>query len=162
MWDSYYRCWTLCFLSTPLCCSIWGIKRLPNSVWSPFFLHLKIAAECQSICTWLVWAFPFILHQKAKNLIAEWSNGEQTARLRAPFAWGSVCWEHKDVAPLDGCCLFASRSRSNTHSVFTSADVDTLAALSVVLCALGNNKTMMLPISSGQQSHLATYPEIKL
>lgn len=42
------------------------------------------------------------------------------------------------------------------------ADVYTLAALPVFLCALGDDKTTTLPISWGQSSHLATYFENKL
>lgn len=101
-------------------CSIWGIKRLPNTVWSPFSLQSKIAVECQSICTWLVWAFPFILNQKEKNLIAERSNGELSTRLHMQFDGGNVCLEHKDIGPLDGCPLLGSRSssHSNIHHVF--------------------------------------------
>lgn len=39
--EIHNRCWTLFSLRTPLRCSIGGIKRLPNSIWSPFFWHRK-------------------------------------------------------------------------------------------------------------------------
>lgn len=96
--------------------------------------------------------------------MAEWSNSEVSTRLHMQLAGGNVCSEHKDISLLDGCRLFGSISQQRTPSFcdVASTDVDTLAALPVLLCALGNDKTMLLPISSGQSSHLATYPEIKL
>lgn len=56
--------------------------------------------------------FSFILHQKPKNLLAEWSNGELSTRLYTQLAGGNVCSEHKDIGLLDACRLLGSWSPS--------------------------------------------------
>lgn len=146
-----------CFPSAHLCAVQLEGSKGCQILFDPHFSDTgKMAVECQSICTWLVWALPFLLHQKVKNLRAECWSGELSTRIHTQLAGGNVCWEHKDIGarppPLaldGGVFVWLSESISQQHtSDVTSADVDTLAALSVLLCALGNNKkkNTVLPI----------------
>lgn len=83
------------------------------------------------------------------------------------LAGGKVCSEHKDISLLDARHVFGSvwvhlKVAYPKCCDAASADVDALAVWTVLLCALGNDKIRMLPITPGQPSHLATYSEIKL
>lgn len=86
-----------CFPSAHLCAVQLEGSKGCQILFDPHFSDTgKMAVECQSICTWLVWALPFLLHQKVKNLRAECWSGELSTRIHTQLAGGNVCWEHKD------------------------------------------------------------------
>lgn len=116
---------------------LFNLRNKKSLLWSPFFLYL---------CCYMPVNMHFV---KASISIHNTLKGKEFNR------WVVEWWaEFKDrflgasappVFLLSVTLSESTHTHTHTECDVASADVDTLAALSVLLCALGNDKTMMLP-----------------